>query len=299
MSSSPKCWMTRSRPAWPSRQARSRSSSTRPMARARAAGSRGATSRPVAPSSTASGMPPTRVATTGTPAAMDSSAVLGMPSLSEGSTETATWDRTSATSFRAPEASDVDAVADHPDLRGVVPLGDERLSDRLGVRQNAVRQAADVSVHAPLKRRVHLAHAADGCHHDGHAGEPAGRDGEHVAVEVVAVNDVDAVPAYVVRQPRLLPQRSQIVEALDGVRRHRDAARLEERQEPAGAIEAGEADGEFREVEPVDQVHHLAFRPSLGEDGQELQEIDRWHGPIPYPRSGGRAPDSWTAITAT
>src|SRR5204863_2560158 len=132
-----------------------------------------------------------------------------------------------------------------------------------------------------------LAHAADGCHHDGHAGEPAGRDGEHVAVEVVAVNDVDAVPAYVVRQPRLLPQRSQIVEALDGVRRHRDAARLEERQEPAGAIEAGEADGEFREIEPVDQVHHLAFRPSLGEDGQELQEINRWHGPISYRAPGG------------
>ena len=69
---------------------------------ASAPGSFGSTSKPVTPSSTASAAPPTRVATTGTPAAMDSSSTLDSPSLSEGNTETETCDRISGTSSRRP-----------------------------------------------------------------------------------------------------------------------------------------------------------------------------------------------------
>ncbi len=51
------------------------------------AGSPGGTSSPLTPSSIASGVPPTRVATTGTPAAIDSSRTFDSASLSDGITE--------------------------------------------------------------------------------------------------------------------------------------------------------------------------------------------------------------------
>ena len=60
-----KCASTRMRPASPSRRRTSSSPSSRSSARASAGGSRGGTSRPVSPSTTASGVPPTAVATTG------------------------------------------------------------------------------------------------------------------------------------------------------------------------------------------------------------------------------------------
>ncbi|PYM18506.1 MAG: hypothetical protein DMD81_05795 [Candidatus Rokuibacteriota bacterium] len=72
------------------------------MLRASAPASRGGTRIPVSPSATASGLPPTRVAMTGFPAAMDSSTALENPSLRDGSTEIATSDRISGTSCRRP-----------------------------------------------------------------------------------------------------------------------------------------------------------------------------------------------------
>ena len=74
----------------------------RPMAAASAAESRGGTSRPLTPSSMTSGLPPTLVATTGTPAAIDSSRVFESPSLRDGSTEIAASDSSSGTSVRNP-----------------------------------------------------------------------------------------------------------------------------------------------------------------------------------------------------
>ena len=61
----------------------------RPRRRSRA-NRRAATSRPVSPSTSASGVPPTRVATTGAPAAIDSSSTFDSASLSDGITETST-----------------------------------------------------------------------------------------------------------------------------------------------------------------------------------------------------------------
>ena len=59
------------------------------MASLSAAGSPAGTSRPVWPSVIASGVPPTRVATIGAPAAIDSSSTFESASFSEGMTDTA------------------------------------------------------------------------------------------------------------------------------------------------------------------------------------------------------------------
>ena len=57
------------------------------MASASAAGSRGETRKPVSPSWITSALPPTRVATIGLPAAIDSMTVFDMPSLTDESTD--------------------------------------------------------------------------------------------------------------------------------------------------------------------------------------------------------------------
>ena len=57
---------------------------------------------PLLPSATSSGLPPTRVATTGFPAAMDSRITLDMPSLVEQSTDTSRTERMAGVSFLAP-----------------------------------------------------------------------------------------------------------------------------------------------------------------------------------------------------
>jgi len=69
---------------------------------ARASGSSGATRRPVSPSATTSGIPPTRVATTGRPATWASTATLPMPSFREGITSTSNSGRSRWTSRRRP-----------------------------------------------------------------------------------------------------------------------------------------------------------------------------------------------------
>src|SRR2546426_8892145 len=68
-------------PACPIRRARPGSARRASIAAARAAASLAGTSRPDTPSSTASGVPPTRVATMGVPAAIDSSSEFDSPSL--------------------------------------------------------------------------------------------------------------------------------------------------------------------------------------------------------------------------
>src|SRR5262249_46296498 len=77
------------RPSSPRRSTRDGSSRSRTTRSAIASGSPAATRKPVTPSSMTSGVPPTAVATTGTPRAIDSRTALGSPSLSlELSTET-------------------------------------------------------------------------------------------------------------------------------------------------------------------------------------------------------------------
>ena len=60
-------------------------------AAASAAGSPGGTSTPVSPSTTTSGMPPTRLATTGVPQAIASRLMSPNGSYTEGQTKTAAW----------------------------------------------------------------------------------------------------------------------------------------------------------------------------------------------------------------
>ena len=93
---------TRRRAASPSRRASSGSRRSRITASARASGSLGGTRRPVSPSTTSSGLPPTRVATTGRPAAMASSRALDMPSSTEDRTNTSKRGRSRAALGTAP-----------------------------------------------------------------------------------------------------------------------------------------------------------------------------------------------------
>ncbi len=79
----------RTAPAAPSRSAQAGSSSTHASARASAPASSGGTRSPVSPSTTASGIPSTRVATTGRPLAIASRQTSGNPSQREGTTTTA------------------------------------------------------------------------------------------------------------------------------------------------------------------------------------------------------------------
>ncbi len=72
------------------------------MPRASASVSRGGIRIPDTPSSTASAVPPTRVATTGAPAAIDSSSEFDSPSLNDVCTETATSASSSGMSGRKP-----------------------------------------------------------------------------------------------------------------------------------------------------------------------------------------------------
>ena len=72
------------------------------MASASAAGSRGGTRKPVSPSAISSAFPPTRVATIGLPAAIDSMMVLDMPSFTDEMTETSQAASSRATSRRGP-----------------------------------------------------------------------------------------------------------------------------------------------------------------------------------------------------
>ena len=118
---------------------------------ASAPGSFGSTSKPVTPSSTASAAPPTRVATTGTPAAMDSSSTLDSPSLCEGNTDTETWDRISGTSSLRPvkttrpsrprRATDAASAARYPSSAGAAcPTIRKRAAGCLAVTMAAARR---------------------------------------------------------------------------------------------------------------------------------------------------------------
>src|SRR6184192_1826976 len=109
------------------RRSRSRAasgcSSTQPIARLSAAESRGGTRSPSTPSSSASGLPPTRVATTGAPAAIDSRIVLERPSLSDGSTDTETAGPALELA-PVPAPVGIDVVADDEEVRLPEALGD-------------------------------------------------------------------------------------------------------------------------------------------------------------------------------
>ncbi|PYM38976.1 MAG: hypothetical protein DME17_02630 [Candidatus Rokuibacteriota bacterium] len=78
----------RARPAWPSSARRTGSERSSISASASAAGSSGGTSTPYRPPSSTDGMPPTRVATTGTPSASASTSTRPIPSLRDGTATT-------------------------------------------------------------------------------------------------------------------------------------------------------------------------------------------------------------------
>jgi len=95
----------RSCPALASLFANSESFNTRRILLERARGSLGGTSNPFTPSSMISGFPPTLVATTGSPAAIDSRSEFGNPSDSEGRTERSQQAKSSGISLRYPRKS--------------------------------------------------------------------------------------------------------------------------------------------------------------------------------------------------
>ena len=92
----------RARAAWPSAAACAGSSIRATTASASAAGSSGGTRRPLTPSRTTSGMPPTRVATTGSAVAIASMRAFGKASDRDGSTNRSWSRRTGATSRDSP-----------------------------------------------------------------------------------------------------------------------------------------------------------------------------------------------------
>src|SRR4051794_2406128 len=105
--------ITRARPARPQASPSARSPASRRRASARADASPGVTSAPVTPSTTSSGIPDRRLATTGRPLAIASMSTTGMPSrlpdfvgtLGATRTSTSWWSREIADRSRAPRSS--------------------------------------------------------------------------------------------------------------------------------------------------------------------------------------------------
>ena len=125
---------------------------------------------------------------------------------------------------RVRRSAQVDAVANHDDLRGVVAFADQPVLDRGRIDQHAVGELAGVALHALLHRRqVRRAVADRG--DDDRRRQPRGRDGEDVAVEVVGVDDLDRRAGDMPREPRLLRERLDAAERRDLVSEQRDLPR--------------------------------------------------------------------------
>ena len=160
---------TRRRAASPKRRARSRSRRRRSTASASARAFLGGTRRPVSPSTTTSGFPPTRVATTGRPAAIASRRLFDIPSQTEERTNTSKWGRSLAAWGTAPRkrtppfnpsccarASRDGAerpVTDHHELRRRYRLRDERRGLQQFLVPSLPDETADGADHLIARRR--------------------------------------------------------------------------------------------------------------------------------------------------
>src|SRR2546422_735256 len=169
----------RRRAARPSCARNAAFSSNRPTERARDPLSAGGTRNPVTPSSTASGLPPTRVPTTGTPAGIQSGAA-GDEGCGGPDPELAAEPPSPALRV---EAGEIPPVADDRDPAPIVPPGREAARHRGGVDKNTVGQAADEPLSAPLGRGPELPRVADGGEDHGSSRDPGGGHGEQVRVE--------------------------------------------------------------------------------------------------------------------
>ena len=147
-----KCSTIRVAPACPSRCLNASSDATRSSASASPAASSGSTSSPVSPSTTTSGTPPTRVATTGSAAAMASRIAIGRFSPRLGSTKTSSSAILSSTSETKPGNSAASAEV----TRESIELGAQRAVsiDHQAVRrrQARARLEEDVDPLAPLEQ---------------------------------------------------------------------------------------------------------------------------------------------------
>ena len=173
--------------------------------------------------------------------------------------------------LRALESTEVDAIANHDNLRRVVALLDQPVLDGVGVYQDGVREPADEALDARLHRREIWSAVADRRDDDRRRRQPRRRDREHVAVEVVRVHDVNPPIGDVAGEAALLRERLDAPERGDVVFEKRNAALIDFAHEAAPPAQARELEIEAARVERTPERHELILGAAAHERGHDVE----------------------------
>src|SRR5262249_26100783 len=151
----------------------------------------------------------------------------------------------------------IDAVADYGNLARIVSLSDQPVSDRASIDENAVGEPTDEALQCHLLRGEVDTLVANGRDDDRRPGQPGGRNGEYVAVEVIGMHDLDVMTGDVARQSDLLKEAFETREPRNGILAKRDTTLLDFRQEVPPPSHAREAKIEATRIQCQAKVDEL------------------------------------------
>ena len=124
---------------------------------------------------------------------------------------------------------------DYCDLFRRIAFRYQPLLDCLSIHHNPVGKATNDLLRPSLQRSPQFSSISNRCHDDRDTRKAGSRNGKHIGIKAIGVEDLNAIPSEMPGEFALLFERAWVEQALNLVFQDRDSARFDFLQEVSPA----------------------------------------------------------------